>query len=67
MGKRVLSFGAGRSTVSISYFAATEHFSSTAYALHRRAKRGMWAHGTDGETPTEYKKRYAGTTPVTRT
>ncbi|KAI0776651.1 SNase-domain-containing protein [Trametes elegans] len=26
--------------------------------VYRRAKKGMWKHGTKGETPAEYKKRY---------
>ena len=28
---------------------------------YRSARRGMWKNGLTGETPAEYKKRYAGT------
>ncbi|KAG8856860.1 putative endonuclease lcl3 [Serendipita sp. 411] len=35
-----------------------DHFLSV-LAEAQRAKRGMWAKGTSGETPSEYKKRHA--------
>jgi len=27
--------------------------------MHRTARRGMWKDGVTGETPAEYKRRYA--------
>lgn len=30
----------------------------------RAARRGMWQHGTDIESPAEYKKRYRVAAPV---
>ncbi|KZT05030.1 nuclease [Laetiporus sulphureus 93-53] len=29
------------------------------YAMSSAARRGMWKHGTDGESPADYKRRYA--------
>ncbi|KAJ8690688.1 putative endonuclease lcl3 [Pleurotus ostreatus] len=30
----------------------------------KSARRGMWKAGTNGETPAEYKRRYANSSPI---